>query len=246
MPHTDTDSALAERLLHMAHSLPPRRLTRIEHDGRAYYVKTPERHASLRWRVQKGDPESAFAREISLLIEFRQRGAAVPRIVAQDAGYLVLADHGIPLQSMIYQQTADHALMRQTGKALAELHALGLAHGRPSLRDICWDGAELTFLDLEAGARVQASPRDQARDLFLLLHSVFLTGGSDTALAAPVLDAYRSHGDAAVWHATQARARGLWWLELLTRPGAWLHHWRGKTRCEFAAIRAARALIARG
>lgn len=246
MPHSDTDRTLADRLLHMAHSLPPRRLTRIEYQGEVYFAKMPEQHVSLRWRLQKGDPKVAFAREVSLLHEFAIRGAAVPRIVAQDAQCIILADHGMPLQRHIYQGQADADLMQRTGKAMAKLHALGLAHGRPSLRDICWNGTELTFLDLEAGATVQASPYEQARDLFLLLHSVFLTDGASSSLAAPVLDAYRAQGDAVVWQATQARARGLWWLELLTRPGAWLHHWRGKTRCEFAAIRAARALIAQG
>lgn len=246
MQRAEIDRNLSQSLLLMARGLPPRRLTRIEFRGKPYFVKKPEQHASLRWRMQKGNPDTAFAREMGLLHDFAAKGAAVPQIVAAQSDCMIMADHGTPMQRFIIQGQADAELMQRTGKALAELHALGLAHGRPSLRDICWNGKELTFLDLEAGATVQATPRDQARDLFLLLHSVFLTDGAASSLAAPLLDAYRAQGDAAVWAATQSRARGLWWLELLTRPGAWLHHWRGKKRCEFAAIRAARALIARG
>lgn len=240
-----TQRGQARRLLQQVQTLPPRRLTRVEFHGSVYFVKMPEQHASLRWRVQKGDPKAAFSREVGLLHGFAAKGASVPRIAAEDDGRIVLEDHGTPLQSLIDQDQADAALMQRTGKALADLHALGLAHGRPSLRDICWDGHELTFLDLEAGAKLQARPHDQARDLFLLLHSVFLTDGATSPLAALVLDGYRAAGSAAVWKATQRRARGLWWLEMLSRPGAWLHRLRGKTRCEFAAIRAARALIAR-
>lgn len=242
---TDTDRTLAENLLRIARALPPSRLTRIEHDGAAYFVKMPEDHASLRWRLQKGDPGAAFAREVALLRGFAAKGAAVPRIVAEDAERIVLADHGTPLQSLVFDGRADTGLMQQTGAALAGLHARGLAHGRPSLRDICFYNNDLTFLDLEAGAKLHANAQDQARDLFLLLHSVFQTDGASSGLAKPVLDAYRAAGDPAVWQATKARARGLWWLEFLTHPAAWLHRLRGKTRSEFAAIRSARALIAR-
>lgn len=238
-------SALSQRLLQQSQDLPHRRLTQISFQDKSYFVKMPEQHVSLRWRLQKGDPNTAFAREVVLLRGFAAKGAPVPKIVAEDGGRIVLADHGKPLQWLVHRGQADAVLMQHVGQALAKLHALGLAHGRPSLRDICWDGNDLTFLDLEAGAKLQANAQDQARDLFLLLHSVFLTDGTSSPLAEPVLAAYRSASGPAVWTATQKRSRRLWWLEWMSRPGAWLHRIRGKTRCEFAAIRAARALIAR-
>ena len=245
MQPTDTDGTLAERLLQIAHDLPRQRLTRITHDGQSYFVKTPELHASLRWRLQKGDPEAAFARELALLRSFAARGAAVARIVAADDGYMILADHGAPLQWCVFRAQADAALMQRLGAALAKLHALGLAHGRPSLRDICWNGADLTFLDLEAGAKLQANAQDQARDLFLVLHSVFHSDGAESALAKPVLTGYRAAGNVAVWQALVARSRQLWWLEALARPLAMADRIRGKKRSEFAAIGATRRLIAR-
>ncbi len=245
MQPTDTDGTLAERLLQIAHDLPRQRLTRITHDGQSYFVKTPEHHASLRWRMQKGDPEAAFARESALLRGFAARGARVARIVAADDRHMVLADHGPPLQQMVARGQADAGLMQRLGAALAELHAPGLAHGRPSLRDICWNGTHMTFLDLEAGAKLQATAPDQARDLFLLLHSVFVIDGSASPLAEPLLSAYRDAGDPAVWHALSIRSRRVWWLEALTRPLAWAHRIRGKKRSEFAALRATRRLVAR-
>lgn len=243
MQPTDADSPLASGLLQIARDLPPKRLTPITHAGKSYFVKMPEQHASLRWRIQKGDPKAAFAREVALLKGFAERGANVPRIMAEDDGLIVLADHGKPLHALIYHGHADARLMQRAGAALANLHLLGLAHGRPSLRDICWDGENLTFLDLEAGARLKAGPRVQARDLYLLLHSVFASDGAHSALAMPVLEGYRAQSVPEVWAAAKRLARHLLWVEVLSRPIVWKHRWRGKKRNEFPAIRAARRLI---
>lgn len=231
------------QLLSEMRALPHRRLTQIEVQGRPYFVKMVERHKSLRRRLFKGDPRIAFAREINLLQEFSKRGAAVAKIVAVDDARVALVDHGIQVQSLIINHQADEELMQKLGAALARLHALGLAHGRPSVRDICWNGADLTFLDLEAGAKLHARPRDQARDLYLMLHSLYFTDGVQSSLAEPALHAYRAQGSAQVWAETQALAARFEWVEFLSRPLAWAHHLRGKTRSEFAAIRPTLRLI---
>ncbi|MFN7002151.1 MAG: hypothetical protein ACK4NW_01825 [Roseinatronobacter sp.] len=233
------------QLLQQMRALPQRRLTQIEVQGQPYFVKMPETGLSLRWRLQKGNPKAAFAREINLLRKFAERGAPVARIVAGDDTRIAMADHGTPVRWIVYRKQADPVLMRRLGTALAEMHALGLAHGRPSLRDICWNGKDMTFLDLEAGAKLQATPRDQARDLYLLIHSVFNADGVQSPLALPVLKAYRAQCDPAIWEAAKELAQRLWWVDLLSRPGAWVHRLRGKSRSEFAAIRAARSLILR-
>jgi len=244
MPPPPVSASLSAQLLAQAAELPPKRLTRIQHEGRAYVVKMAEIHDSLRLRLMKGNPAAALAREVDLLRRFAARGARVAQVMAASADRVVLADHGPTVARMVRDGRAEPALLRQIGRALAELHALGLAHGRPKLGDICYDAGQITFLDLEAGARLQARPRDQARDLFLLLHSVLATTSGDHATAALVLEGYRVAGDPAVWQATQARAKRLWWLQILARPGAWLHRRRGKTRSEFTAFAATRALIA--
>ncbi len=237
---------ITAQVLAKMRALPDKRLTRITVQGAPYFVKMAEHHDSLRLRLFKGDPQVAFDREVELLQTFAQRGASVARIIAQDSSRVALQDHGTPVQALIYDHQADPVLMRRLGAALADLHALGLAHGRPSLRDICWDGENVTFLDLEAGAKLNAQPQDQARDLYLMLHSVFTTDGPESVFAAPALDSYRAHGSAQVWTATQALARRLWWIDLVSRPVVWIHRLRHKMRSEFAAIKAARQLILRG
>lgn len=52
------------------------RLSRIEHHGRAYRVKRPER-LLLRWRLQKGDPRRALERERAAYHALDTEGRAV-------------------------------------------------------------------------------------------------------------------------------------------------------------------------
>lgn len=231
-------------LLRHAADLPPGRVARLEIADQSYFVKSVEVRTKLRQRITKGDPAKAFAREVALLRAFAARGAPVPRIIAANATHLVLADHGTPVEKAIRKGHVSDALLRQIGTSLAALHKLGLAHGRPLLRDICYDGTTVTFLDLEAGAKLDARPYDQARDLIALIYSMVLATNSDMRMTQVLIDGYRSEGDPAVWDAVRKRSRNLWWLELLALPGVWLHRFRRKKRSEMAAVSATRALIA--
>lgn len=242
MTHT-TDAPSRADLLHAARSLPKRRLVRLMFEDRVYFVKMAEQHASLRWRLQKGDPKAAFERERTLLSGFRARGGAVPEIAAEDDQRIILADHGRTLDRIIAEGGEREAVLKAAGKALADLHAKGLAHGRPSLRDLCWDGHSITFLDLEAGARLRSQPHHQARDLFLLVHSAITSAADAHQAGTAILTAYRLHGDPAVWRATCTLARRLGWLEAIASPVIWWHTRRRKHRSEFIALRKARRLI---
>lgn len=219
-----------------------KRVDQREHDGKRYFVKSPE--IKMQWvtRILKGDPHRAFRREVALLRAFAERGAAVPPILAGDDTHVLLADCGESLRILVRQGRATEEVFMAAGRALAELHALGLAHGRPLKRDICWDGQRITFIDLEAGAQLAARPRDKARDLFVLLHSIMRF--EDDALAHAVIDGYRSVDKDDIWHETRKRSRGLWWLEWLVAPVIHLHRRQGKSLSEFIALARTRRLLA--
>ena len=234
---------LPEKLLQMACSVPAKRLTKLSFDGADYYVKTPERHRNFRMRLQKGNPAAAFRRETLLLDAFLARGAPVPEIVARDDNHIILADQGLPVHQLQCEGRADATVLAKVGAALAELHSKGLTHGRPSLRDICWDGVRITFLDLEAGARLQAGPKQKARDLILLLNSAMVVDTSAPKVATLLLEAYLAHADRSVWCATWSLAHRLWWLDVLATPFARRDQRRGKLRSEFRAIKQTRQLI---
>lgn len=203
----------------------------------------PERHASLRRRIQKGDPLAAFEREIALLEAFRARGAAVPEIVARDADRVILTDQGKSLHDLLVKGEARQEALAGAGVALADLHCRDLAHGRPSLRDICWDGKQITFLDLEAGAQLQAQTKHKARDLFLLLLSAIVVDRAAPKASMHLLETYLAECDPTVWTQTVTLARKLWWLQVLAAPFAWRDKRRGKPASEFAALAVTRSLI---
>lgn len=233
MTHVQPDADLLAR---KARALPRGRIGSFSLDDRRYWVKFEEEIASLRLRLFKGNAGRSLSRERRLLTEFAARGAAVPPIAAQEPGFLVLPDCGPNLPSLLKPGKDFRPAFRATGKALAEMHALGLAHGRPCIRDVCWDGETVTFLDLEAGARLDARPRDMARDLLVLLHSALAQRSEFLCGADEIAAGYRAHDPGGIWELARQRAHRLRWLAPLAGPVIWYHRRCGKLKSEFYAI----------
>ncbi|PZX47357.1 tRNA A-37 threonylcarbamoyl transferase component Bud32 [Roseinatronobacter thiooxidans] len=243
MQDTNLPPPSARRLLDVAHAKANHRLYGFELDGKKYFVKRLEQHRTRRARLMKGDPARALAREIALLEAFSQRGAPVPQIVAQDDTCFIMTDCGPPIHRTAVTSNAPEVIWRAVGTALANLHALGLVHGRPAMRDICWDGQKITFLDLEAGAKLKASQQDMTRDVIVLLHSILREGNQHPQAATFFQDAYRQNDTLGVWDACLIRARRLWWVEWVIAPVVLWHRWNGVARSEFAAVRPTRQFL---
>lgn len=233
----------AEDVLHAARRLPAARIARLVHQGRRYIIKSVEQHATWLDRLQKGDPNKAFKRELDLLKAFAARGAAVPHVAASDATQMIVADSGETLSTLVSQGRITDDILHKAGRALAGLHALGLAHGRPAIRDLCWDGAQITFIDLEAGAKLCPTARDQARDVMLLLNSVFAMAPAHHPIAQHIWAGYQAGDTRGLTEDMRKLARNLWWLEALAWPGAQLHRIRGKAKSEFRAVARTRAFL---
>lgn len=210
---SDVTSALPEGLaLQLPRLLgqPGGRVQRLTWGGRAFWLKRPEApRKSLRWRLQKGDPLTAFGRERAGLAALGDLGAPVPRMVAAGPDYLVLEDGGPTLAALLAasvtaEEIAEAArAVAAAGRALGRLHARGLAHGRPYLRDLCWDGARITMIDFESFRPRNGAGR-QGRDAVLFLASLLAQPGG-AAQFAPALDAWRAEAPAAAY-----RAAGRW------------------------------------
>lgn len=142
--------------------------------GGRVWLKRLERRG-LPARLQKGDPGRSFAAERTGLRILAGAGVPVPEILFEGEGLMVLSDAGPSLATLARDGSRDEgerlAGFAAAGRALALLHGAGFAHGRPAVRDICWDGKVARFIDLENFLPRRASPRRQARDLFLLCHS---------------------------------------------------------------------------
>lgn len=216
---TKTDPALAQALEACATAPDAPRIQPLDHAGRRYWVKRVE-VLPLRWRLQKGNPARGFQRERAALHKLAALGAPVPPVIAEGPDWFALPDCGETLESIL--ATQDHPArpdaFAAAGAALAGLHGLGIAHGRPHPRDLCWDGARIWFLDFERGGRTGAKPRHRAFDVMQFVLALY----SLTLAEAPEVEAfcaaYRAADISGGWDAATRWCRRLRWLDPLTRP----------------------------
>ena len=197
---------------------PGPRVQRLEDAGKVFWIKRPER-LSLRMRLQKGDPARAFASEVAAHRDYAARGLPVAPVVAASEGYLVTRDCGPSLKDLARRADPDFTEAIAAGaSALALFHSAGVSHGRPSLKDICWQDGRIAFLDLERAGRTRNTAKAQATDLLILIFSTAVETKGDEAAMETARTAYLSAGDSSTWHSAQSRARRWALLGWLLRP----------------------------
>ena len=88
---------------------------------------------------------------------------------------------------------------------LARLHALGLHHGRPALKDMMWDGTRVMLIDFEDGILI-GLPREKRilRDVLLFVQSIFKEAGADANRLAET--AFRTYAGRQPHYAARAFA----------------------------------------
>jgi tRNA A-37 threonylcarbamoyl transferase component Bud32 len=126
----------------------------------------------LRATVSAGGPENLRA-EAKRLKMFQERGFKVPEVLAVYDDLLVMTDAGPQLRAVLdstMDKDARHNILKTTMRAMSALHQAGLAHGRPYMRDMTWDGKDIGFLDLEEDpVTVMPLVTAQARDIWIFL-----------------------------------------------------------------------------
>jgi len=217
------DSAFQAKLDHVLAD-DTKRIVRLEHRGQSYWVKKSET-LSLRWRLQKGDPRDAFRADVTGHHALAEAGVPVPNIIAEGDNFIVTQHSGRPLSDLLVmghgsdkeRQQAFH----QAGVELARMHAKGLSHGRPAIKDMCWDGQALTFLDFERFSPARNTARGHMHDLIIMIHScyAFLPRESDEARASA--NGYRTHDKTENWNRAQEWCHKMRWLDLVTKPLQW-------------------------
>lgn len=182
------------------------RVEKVELEGRVFWIKRPEQ-LGIRMRLQKGDPAKAFAIEVAAHQELAARGLPVAPVVMAGPDSLVTEDCGPPVSHLVRADPGNAAaLLSSAASALAELHDARVAHGRPNLKDICWDGQRMPFLDFERAGRDSDIGRATEMDVLVFLFSIAAeTGGSAEAMTA-ARDAYRK-ARPETWKRAQARLR---------------------------------------
>jgi tRNA A-37 threonylcarbamoyl transferase component Bud32 len=214
----------------------PDRIQRLEHRGQFLWVKREER-LSLRMRLQKGATASAFERERAALHRLAEADVPVPPILAEGADFFVTPDSGPSLEAILRQGlgTVEERLaaFRAAAGALAGFHAKHLSHGRPSLKDICWQDGRVTFIDFENFSDRLNTPAGHAQDVVKFFFNGLSVAGGPVPELDAARDAYRAADPGGIWEGARAVARRMRWLDWLTRPVQMRRD--GKAR-EFKAI----------
>lgn len=208
----------------------------FEHGGKSYWIKAVE---DQRWinRLQKGPAIKAFETERAILKNLATFDLPVPPVLAQGDGYFIMPNCGANVESLIRSQretvqSRSHVL-HQAAVGLAQFHRAGFSHGRPILRDICWDGQKITFLDLENYRTARNTPDGHARDLLSFMFSCYAMRCQDLPEIEAAKAAYREQDTLGIWSLAAAMAPKYRWLDWLTRPAQWRKYPHAR---EFKAI----------
>ncbi len=130
------------------------------------------RQAVFNVTVSDGGAKSLYA-EAERLRDFKRRGFHVPDVLAVYDNMIVMTDAGQQLRAQLDKETSPEkrsTLLHAAMDAMSSLHQAGLAHGRPYMRDMTWNGEKIGFLDLEEDpAKVMPITTAQARDIWIFL-----------------------------------------------------------------------------
>lgn len=172
---------------------PDKRILSLSFENKTYFIK--RRMSNGRNAFAKQNPSAAFWCEAYKIMTVNARLPLAPKLVLLDENFFVMEAAGKTLQGVAKE--AEYADVRQTafekaGEGLARLHAAGLHHGRPALRDIAYDrtAGTITLLDWENEKKFIDAPAP-VLDLFLFLHSCFREEWPDNALIDAAVTGYQ-------------------------------------------------------
>jgi tRNA A-37 threonylcarbamoyl transferase component Bud32 len=200
----------------------------FQHNGELFWFKQVET-LSLKQGLLKANPCDAFRREQDALNRLNKAKAKLPvaQIVAQGLGWFVTRHCGQIIRHLYRGQAGTLeerlAMFKDIGQKLAELHIHGFSHGRPDLKDICWDNQQATFIDFEAFYDRRNCVAGHARDVVLFVFFALADCGQYTPEIDQALRAYRAHLEQSraghIWQATQRYfIFRVYWLCLLSLP----------------------------
>ncbi len=172
---------------------PPLRIRWIGTPHGNFWLKRAEA-LSFYWRLRKGNSLAAFEADLRAMHLLGRAGMPVPPILAEGPDYFVTPDRGQSLAYLLHNGVFPEpdritALIR-AGEALAGLHLAGFCHGRPSVRDLLWDGAKITLIDFERFRTGRNRPVHMAMDLLILTQSVFVYSTTALPEAEALVEAY--------------------------------------------------------
>lgn len=202
----------------------PGRIGCFRVDGATYWVKRVDQ-PNLINRLQKGPPRAAFDSDLAAMKALAARGVPVPKIIGEGPGIFVTRDAGPALDGILRDQRGTVAervaAFSAAGTALARLHSFGVSHGRPVLRDLCWQDHRITFLDFENYRAYRTRPKHFRLDLIIFVLSCYAQQRSELPEIVAAKDAYRAHDTLGIWQLAADWLRNKRWIDIVTKPMQW-------------------------
>ena len=154
------------------------RVFSFEFDGQKFWLKRIEKsiEGSFLTKIFKPNPYKSFAAEIKKLEILNEANAPAPKLVLKSDEFFVIEDIGEPISQLIKYSNDEnfkHEILLKAARALAGLHALNFAHGRPALRDIAIKNDEIKFLDFESKFFSDDLELRKCRDLLVFIHELY-------------------------------------------------------------------------
>jgi len=150
------------------------RVFSFEFDGQKFWLKRIEKviEGGFLTKIFKPNPYKSFAAEIKKLEILNEANAPAPKLVLKSDEFFVIEDVG-ELFKYSNNEKFKHEILLKATRALAGLHALNFAHGRPALRDIAIKNDEINFLDFESKIFSDDLELRKCRDLLVFIHELY-------------------------------------------------------------------------
>jgi tRNA A-37 threonylcarbamoyl transferase component Bud32 len=196
-----------------------KRVVSFEFEGKRYWLKQVEKLIGP-MRLLKQNASEALNKEINVLTQLARQGAPVPAIADVGEGYMVIEDAGKTIKDLLVnpQDMNWHFILNDAAVALAQLHSMQLAHGRPALRDISWQDGKVKFFDFEAHQQGKSILSQQVRDLLVFIHSLYRYIGPSNELINHAVWAYRTAGGELIWQKAKQFLASWQWLYYFAKP----------------------------
>jgi len=159
--------------------------------------------------------DSPLEREAERLQLMQRKGFNVPTVLLATPDYLALSDVGPSLKYWLTESNSSAAecrnILLMAAAALAQLHQNRYWHGRPALRDLCWDGKQIGFIDFEEDPHQMLSiDQCMVRDLLIFVHGLYRYLPVTDPLIIEVINEYRRLAPERVWRDSIKIVEQMW------------------------------------
>lgn len=207
-----------------------KRTSTFEYKGEMYWLKQKEPPSLIKQLLMRNTSKNLI-KEKTVLKKLTKQGIPVPNVIDFGENYLVLSDVGDAVINIIEKRHKYYSnnhpkfhikgnplkekILTKASTALAKLHKMGYAHGRPSIKDICLKNNKIYFIDFEENQLGKNINKQQTRDLLIFIHSLYRFFGIKDESIKKIIKTYQQNGGSKVWTRANKKMQTWIWLRYL-------------------------------